>query len=347
MQLLPYATGRRWTALLTLSTLTVGLLSACGSSDNAPNAAAPACAPEIEEIEFAVLNTESQENLKSAWTPLFEEMEAALERPVKGFYAADYAGIVEGMGAGKIQAAWYGVNSYIEAADRAGAEAFAQTVQLDGEEGYYSYLITHKDNPMLADIDVEAGSGHEYVVANGKELTFAFNDINSTSGFLVPTYYVFAQQGVKAEEVFENVVFAGNHETTALAVAENQIDVATNNSHYLSRLAETNPEALDNIEIIWTSPIIPNDPLAYYEDLPDCLKTAMQDFFVNYDNADVLAELKWQEFIAAEDSAWDTIRELKIAKEILEVEGNDRLKEDEKQSQLQALNQKLEALQNK
>lgn len=347
MPSLPFAAGRRWTALLTLSTLTVGLLSACGNSETAQNSEPLACAPDVAEIEFAVLTTESQENLKSAWTPLFEEMEVALKRPVRGFYATDYAGIVEGMGSGKVHGAWYGVNSYIEAADRAGAEAFAQTVQLNGEEGYYSYLITHKDNPILANIDVEAGNGHEYVVENGAELTFGFNDINSTSGFLVPTYYVFAQQGVRAETLFENVVFAGSHEATALAVSENQIDVATNNSHYLSRLAETNPEALEKIQIIWTSPIIPNDPLAYHEDLPDCLKTAMQDFLVNYDNAEVLEALKWQKFVAAEDSAWDTIRELKIAKEILEVEGDDRLSEERKESQLQELNQKLETLQNK
>lgn len=346
---------RRSTSWLATSILTTGTLIACSGTQttDSPDASAGgataeggACAPEIAEIEFGILSTESQDNLQPKWDPLLEDMSAAVGRPVIGFYATDYTGVIEGMGAGKVQIAWYGGKSYIEAAERSSAEAFAQTVALDGTKGYYSHLITNKENPIVSEIDLDTGDGDKYVVENAGDLTFAFNDPNSTSGFLVPSYYVFAQQGADAEKIFSNLAFAGSHEATALAVAESQVDVATNNSENLDRLKETAPDALEKIQIIWTSPVIPSDPLAYRSDLPDCLKASIQDFFFNYDNEEVLTGLQWTKLDPAEDADWNTIRELQIAKDILEVQNNPNLGDTDKEQQLEELNTKLEAVKN-
>ena len=347
---------RRFTSFLAASALTATTLAACssettevavtegeaaGTTDVAEGAV---CAPELTTLEFGILSTESQDNLKPKWDPLLEDMAEAIGKDVEGFYATDYAGVIEGMGAGKVQIAWYGGKSYIEAAARSDAEAFAQTVSLDGSKGYYSHLITNKENPIVGDIDLEKGNGDEYVIENAANLTFAFNDPNSTSGFLVPTYYVFAQQGANAEKIFSELIYAGSHEATALAVAENQVDVATNNNENLDRLKETAPDALEKIQIIWTSPVIPSDPLAYRKDLPDCLKSSIQDFFFNYDNQEVLEGLQWNGLDPAKDEDWNTIRELQIAKDLLEVQNDENLSDADKQTKIDELNQKLEAL---
>ncbi|NEQ95231.1 MAG: phosphonate ABC transporter substrate-binding protein [Cyanothece sp. SIO2G6] len=343
---------RRFTTFVTVSTLVASTLAACSTGETTDVATTDAevsaegavCAPELAELEFGIISTESQDNLKPKWDPLLEDMTEAVGRPVIGFYATDYAGVIEGMGAGKVQIAWYGGKSYIEAAARSSAEAFAQTVALDGSKGYYSHLITNKDNPIVAEIDLEAGNGDQYVVDNAANLSFAFNDPNSTSGFLVPTYYVFAQKGANAEQIFENLIYAGSHEATALAVAENQVDVATNNNENLDRLKETAPDALEQIQIIWTSPVIPSDPLAYRSDLPDCLKSSIQDFFFNYDDQETLEGLQWQGLDPAKDEDWNTIRELDIASKILAVQNDDNLSETDKQAQIDELNAKMEAL---
>ena len=341
-------------SLLFASAMGAGLLASCSATTTTDGASTDAeattsatgdvCAPEIAELEFGIISTESQDNLKPKWEPLLVDMSEALGRPVKGFYATDYAGVIEGMGAGKVQIAWYGGKSYIEAAERSQAEAFAQTVALDGSKGYYAHLITNVDNPIVSEIDLEVGNGDQYVIENAADLTFAFNDPNSTSGFLVPTYYVFAQNEANADAIFEELIFAGSHEATALAVAENQVDVATNNNENLDRLKETAPDALEKIQIIWTSPVIPSDPLAYRSDLPDCMKEAIQDFTYNYDNAEVLEGLQWTGLDPAEDADWNTIRELQIAKDILEVQNDENLNDADKQLQLDDLNAKLEAL---
>lgn len=338
---------------LTALILGTVLITSCSSpeapsdssdSDVAGSDSEAVCAADLETIEFGIISTESQDNLKVTWEPFLADMSEQLGRPVEGFYATDYAGVIEAMGANKIQIAWYGGKSYIEAAKRSNAEAFAQTVSLDGSKGYYSHLITNVENPIVAEIDLEAGNGDEYVIENAADLTFAFNDPNSTSGFLVPTYYVFAQNGANADDIFSELVFAGSHEATALAVANNQVDVATNNNENLDRLKETSPGDLEKIQIIWTSPVIPSDPIAYRNDLPDCLKTQIQDFMYNYDNEEVLTALQWQGLDPATDADWNTIRELQIAKDLLEVQKSETLSDEEKASQVDELNKQLEAL---
>ena len=344
--------AKKWTSLLMVTLLSGAVLSSCsGSAEPEADVAtdttseAQACAPELTELDFGIISTESQDNQKPKWEPFIAAMSEALGRDVKASYATDYAGVIEAMGAGKVQMAWFGGKSYIEAAERSDAEAFAQTVNSDGTKGYYAYLITNKDNPILADIDVEAGDGDQYVVDNASNLTFAFNDPNSTSGFLVPSYYVFAKNDVDPEQAFKELIFAGSHEATALAVANNQVDVATNNSESLFEIEKNDPSAFGNIQIIWTSPEIPSDPIAYRKDLPDCLKSDIQEFFYTYDDEAILGPLEWEGFDEADDSTWNTVRELEIGKSILEVQNDTSLDDAAKQQQLDELNQKLEAVQ--
>ena len=282
------------TSILLSALMLGGLLVSCTapqSSDaesTGTTAEGEACAPEIATLEFGIISTESQDNQKPKFEPFIAAMQESIGRPVKASYATDYAGVIEAMGAGKVQLAWYGGKSYVTAAENADAEAFAQTVNSDGTQGYYSHLITNKSNPILANIDGKKGDGDQYVIKHASDLTFAFNDPESTSGYLVPSYYVFAKNGVNPKEAFKELTFAGSHEATAQAVANNQVDVATNNSESLLALKASDPAALDKIQVIWTSPIIPSDPLAYRKDLPDCLKEKIKNFFYTYSDKAVL-----------------------------------------------------------
>ena len=179
-----------------------------------------------QEINFGFISTESSQNIKSDWQPLIDDMEKQTGLKIKAFFASDYAGIIEGMRFNKVQLAWMGNKSAMEAVDRANGEVFAQMVNADGSQGYYSHLITHKDSPIKSLDDM---------VKNGKSLSFGNGDPNSTSGFLVPGFYVFAQNKLDPKNLFK-VVRNANHETNALAVANKQVDVATNNSENLEKI---------------------------------------------------------------------------------------------------------------
>ena len=94
----------------------------------------------LKEINFGIISTDSSAALKSLWQPFLDDMGKATGLKINGFFATDYTGIIEGMRFGKVQVAWHGNKSAIEAVDRAGGEGFAQFIDLEGRPGYYSYV---------------------------------------------------------------------------------------------------------------------------------------------------------------------------------------------------------------
>src|SRR6516165_5349530 len=191
---------------------------------------------------------------------------------LQGEYATDYAGVIEGMRFNKVQIAWYGNKSGMEAVDRAGGEVFARIVARDGNDGYYSHIIVHKDSSFAKVEDI---------LKCDKSLDFGIGDPNSTSGFLVPTAYIFAARNIDPKTCFKTVRNA-NHQANAMAVANKQVAAATNNSENLQRVAASAPDARSQIKIIWTSPLIPLDPLVWRKDLDPAVKTKLYTFLMSY-----------------------------------------------------------------
>ncbi|MDP3365860.1 MAG: phosphonate ABC transporter substrate-binding protein, partial [Pseudomonas sp.] len=240
-----------------------------------------------EELNFGIISTESSQNLKAMWDPFLADMSKQTGVKINAFFAPDYAGIIQGMRFDKVDVAWYGNKSAMEAVDRAGGEIFAQTVAANGAQGYYSLLVAHKDSPI---------DSVEDMLKNAKSLTFANGDPNSTSGYLVPGYYVFAQNNVDAGKIFKRSL-NGSHEVNALSVANKQVDVGTFNSEGMERLEVTAPDKAAQLKVIWTSPLIPSDPIVWRKNLPQETRDKLRDFFMSYgakpEEKKVLEGLQW------------------------------------------------------
>jgi phosphonate transport system substrate-binding protein len=273
------------------------------------------------------------------WEPFLEDMSKAVGVKVNGFYATDYAGIIEAQRFNKLQIAWYGNKSAIDAVDRASGEVFAQFVDLDGTPGYYSYLITHKDSGI---------NTLDQVLKNGKDYTFGIGDPQSTSGTLVPSYYVFTLNGLEPKTHFK-VMRSSNHEGNFLAVLNRQVDVATSNSEMTEKMKEKSPEKLEQIRILWTSPLIPRDPLVWRKDLPADMKKKVQDFVVGYGkNArekEILKNMyRLAGFKASTDAQLIPIRQLELFKDRRKFEGDMNMSEAEKKVKFAEIDAKLAVL---
>lgn len=293
-----------------------------------------------QDINFGFISTESSQNLKSDWQPLIDDMEKQTGLKVKAFFASDYAGIIEGMRFNKVQVAWMGNKSAMEAVDRANGEVFAQMVNADGSQGYYSHLIVHKDS-SLKNLDD--------MVKNGKSLSFGNGDPNSTSGFLVPGFYVFAQNKLDPKTLFK-VVRNANHETNALAVANKQVDVATNNSENLEKIQERQPEKYKDLKIIWTSPLIPLDPLVISKNLPEATRSKIKNFFYNYAKTDarekeiVMKISKLSGFKPSTNDQLKPIRQLDLFGKRNKIESDTTLTDADKKDKLAQIDQQLAAI---
>lgn len=273
-----------------------------------------------QELNFGIISTESSSVLEKSFNPFLKDMEASLGVKVNPFFASDYAGVIEGMRFGKVDVAWFGNKSAIEAVDRAGGEVFAQTIKDDGSKGYYSLLIVNKDSEINSLDDV---------LKCDKTLTFGNGDPNSTSGYVIPGYYVWGLNNKEPEDCFARVTNS-NHEGNAMAVATGKVDVATNNTESIyARLAKTNPEAAANIKEIWRSPLIPSDPMVWRKELSDEAKQKIYYFFMQYGRfgdmekvkreREVLANLSdgWGPFLASSNAQLLDVRQIEAFKSLV------------------------------
>lgn len=290
-----------------------------------------------EQINFGIISTESQQNLKPKWDPLLADLAKATGLDVKPFFASDYSGVIEGMRFGKVQMAWYGNKSAMEAVDRADGEVFVQTVAASGEPGYYSLILAPKDS-KLASLDD--------LLKCDQSLNFGLGDPNSTSGYLVPMTFVFGANKVDPKTCFKNVTNA-NHETNAMAVANGQVDAAANNTENMTLIEKNQPAAFEKIKVIWKSPLIPSDPLVWRKDLSEDSKAKIKDFFLTYGTdkskgdvareKEVLAGLEWAPFRASTNDQLLPIRIMELSKKIAQIQTDASLSDADKKAQIDPL----------
>lgn len=293
-----------------------------------------------QDISFGIIATDAASAQRERWEPFFRDMEKKTGLTVKSYYAPDYAGVIEAMRFNKVQVAWYGNKSAMEAVDRANGEVFAQVMYADGSFGYHGLLITHQDSPYKSLDDVWR---------NAKALNFGIGDPNSTSGFLVPTYYLFAQNNIDHRSAFKSVRNA-SHGANIQAVLARQVDVATNNTEDMGKLQASKPELYQQLRVLWTSPLIPSDPFVWRRDLDASVKAKLKAFVLGYAKTDAAekAILKniynYGGFRESSNEQLLPIRQLELFKDRRKVETDDKLAADERARQLAEIDRRLAAL---
>ena len=293
-----------------------------------------------QEISFGIIATDSASVQRERWEPFFKDMEKKTGLTIKSFYAPDYAGIVEAMRFNKVQVAWYGNKAAIDAVDRANGEVFSQVMYADGTFGYYALLITHKDSPY---------KNLDDVLKNSKSINFGIGDPSSTSGFLVPSYYVFALNKVDQRTAFRTIRNA-SHGANIQAVLAKQLDVATNNTEEVDKLEANKPELFKELRVIWKSPLIPSDPFVWRKDLDPAIKAKIKSFVLGYAKTDSAEKavlkniLNYGGFRESNNDQLIPTRQLELFKDRRKVENDEQYSADEKAKMISDIDKKLAAL---
>lgn len=291
-------------------------------------------AQQPREIQMGFIATESSSNLKSAWQPVLDDLQKSTGYKVTAFFAPDYAGIIEAMRFNKVQVAWMGNKSAMEAVDRSQGEVFAKVTQADGAQGYWSLMIVHKDSPLKTLDDV---------LKNRQNLTLGMGDTNSTSGTLVPGFYAWGQNKVDPMRDFKRSVRA-NHETNILAVVNKQIDVATVASDGVDRMKIKQADKAAELREVWRSPLISSDPIVWRKDLDADVKKKLREFFLAYGKdvreKDILKNLTLAGFAPSDNSQLNPIRQLELARERSKVEADTAMSVDDKAKKLNDIEQR-------
>ena len=222
-----------------------------------------------KELTFALLSTESAPEVARRWEPILVQLEKDLGVKVKPIMASDYRGTIEALKFKKAEIGHLGPKSYVEATNDnyANVEPVVQLRHSNGSLGYRSCLIVHTDSDIFSPEDI-----------GGK--TFAFNDPNSTSGYLVPMTMFLNEMGINPKQHFAKLTFSGSHEASILAVLHKKVEVASTNLPDVQQLTREGKVPRGALRIIWVSKLIPNDPIVVRKDLPDSLRQAIQDSLV-------------------------------------------------------------------
>jgi phosphonate transport system substrate-binding protein len=263
-----------------------------------------------KEITFALLSTENASEITRRWGPILAQLEKDLGIKVKPVTATDYRGTIEALKFKKAEIGHLGPKSYVEASTNnyANVEPIAQLQLANGSLGYRSCLIVHADSDMFSPEDIA-----------GK--TFAFNDPNSTSGYLVPSAFFMTEMNVDPKKFFSKVTFSGSHEASILAVANKKAEVASTNLPDLQQLTRENKVPRNALRVIWVSKLIPNDPIVVRKDMPPSLRSAITESLTTMKarNPEAFKEIgAWVgNFVPADDAKYQVIRDLNdVAKKL-------------------------------
>lgn len=172
----------------------------------------------------------------------FSKVAAYLEKEVgvKVQYTAvtDYAAVVEALAAKKIDMAWLGGFTFVQARLRTGNAI--PIVQRAEDEKFTSKFIASATSGIKGLPDLK-----------GKN--FTFGSVSSTSGHLMPRYFLL-ENNINPEKDFRRVAFSGAHDATALQVESGRVDAGALNASVWEKLVREKKVDTDKVKVIWTTP---------------------------------------------------------------------------------------------
>ncbi|GAA1258085.1 phosphate/phosphite/phosphonate ABC transporter substrate-binding protein [Pseudonocardia aurantiaca] len=252
-------------------------LTACGqSAAENPGQAQGGQAGEPGTLVFAAVPSEESTSLQQSYQTVISLLEKETGATVQFQNATDYAAVIEGMRAGKIDVAMFGPFSYVLAKNQdPGITPVAAMVDTKGAQpGYKSYGITKADSTIN---DLAGFAGH----------TVCFVDPASTSGYLYPTAGLMTA-GVNPETGVKPT-FAGGHDASVLAVASGQCDAGFSEDVMVdTQLIKSGQLKPGELKIVWKSDTIPGSPIAIASDVAPELRQKIVDTFTQEANVDYL-----------------------------------------------------------
>ena len=249
-------------------------------------------------LKVSAIPDENPTELLRKFTPLGKYLESKIGMKVEFTPVTDYAATVEGLAAKKIDLVWYGGFTFVQARLKTGNAI--PIAQREEDEKFKSVFITQPNSGINSLKDL-----------TGK--TFTFGAPSSTSGSLMPRYYMM-KAGIDPDKALKRVAFSGAHDATALQVAGGKVDAgALNISVYEKMLVDKKIDATQ-VKVFYTTP-------GYYDynwtvrgDLDPVLIKKLTDAFLSLDanipeQKEILALQRATRFIATKPENYKSIEE--------------------------------------
>ncbi len=198
-------------------------------------------------LVFTAIPDEDESKLQERFGPMSEYLSETLDIEVRYVPVKSYAAAVSAFRNDQVQLAWFGALSGVQA--RATVPNSQALAQGEEDQAFWTYLIAHKSTGL------EAGDA---IDARMRGMTITFGSKSSTSGRLIPEFYLTERFGESPNLVFERVGYSGNHSRTLRLVESGSYSVgAINYAVWDRELAAGNIDT-DAVKVIWKTPAYPN-----------------------------------------------------------------------------------------
>jgi len=260
-------------------------------------AASPAAHAQGGTLRVSAIPDEAPTELQRKFKPLGEYLQKETGMNVVFTPVTDYAAVVEGLATDKIDLAWLGGFTFVQAKLRTGGKA-VPIVQRAEDEVFTSKFIVPKDSKaaQLADL---------------KGLTFAFGAPSSTSGSLMPRYFLL-QAGINPEKDFKTVAYSGAHDATVAFVAAGRAEAGVLNASVWDKLVEAKNPNAEKVRVVATSPTYYDYNWTARPGLDPAVTKKLTDAFLKLNDKtpegkEVLALQRASKFIPTKASNYDGI----------------------------------------
>jgi len=286
---------------------TITLLAFSGASALAEQCENP------DQITFAMIPTEESVAELQLYKPVTDRMAKVTGKKIEFFMPTSYASVVESFLSKFIDVAVLGPYSYVIANNKDSTiEVFATYAKRPGhlqEEGpgYKAALVTKKGSKFTS-------------IESLKGSILGLVDPGSTSGNLFPRVVFSKNVGGDLDKYFKKVVYTGSHELSTVAVAKGKVDAAFVATHRFDNVVNKGDVKLEDFNVLWSSPAIPQDPFVYRTDLCEDIRTKIKETFIGLSRdvpgeKNYLDNVKSNKFVSMTSADYDVIRALKKAKD--------------------------------
>jgi phosphonate transport system substrate-binding protein len=257
----------------------------------------PAVAQQAGVLRVSAIPDEAPTELQRKFKPLGEHLKKETGLDVQFIPVTDYAAVVEGLATNKLDLAWLGGFTYVQAKLRTGGGA-VPIVQRAEDEKFTSRFI------------VPAASTAK-TLADLKGKTFAFGSPSSTSGHLMPRYFL-QQAGIEPERDFKSVAFSGAHDATVAFVAAGRAEAGVLNASVMDKLVESRNPNAEKVRVLAVTPPYFDYNWTVRPGLDAALTKKITDAFLKLDPArpemkEIMDLQRASKFIPTQSSNYDGI----------------------------------------
>lgn len=263
-----------------------------------------------ETFVFTAIPDEDETKLVERFKGVADYLSEELNVDVRYIPVKSYAAAVSAFRNNQVQLAWFGGLSGVQARRLVpGSEAIAQGVE---DEAFQTYFIANTST------GIEPADELSELEEGLKGTTFTFGSKGSTSGRLMPEFYIRETFGEQPEDFFSRVGFSGNHTRTLRLVEAGTYEVGALNFQVWQKEVEAGNVDTDAVQVVWETPAYPDYQWTIRGDVNerfgDGFKDRVKDALLNLDDQALLESFPRSGFIPASNDDYEPIR--KTAEEI-------------------------------